>query len=119
MIELAALYGVKACPGQTGETGVWVGRRKIGAIGVRISNGITSHELAFNIDPDLTFFGNIVPCGITDKEVTSLRRETDVVLPVEEIIQEQLVSCFAQKFGYSSLVWKEGASIFSNEDETK
>ena len=83
MIELAARYGVKACPGQAGETGVWVEQRKIGAIGVRISSGITSHGLAFNIDPDLTYFGHIVPCGIADKEVTSLRRETGLVLPAD------------------------------------
>lgn len=119
MIELAAQYGVKACPGQTGETGVWVEERKIGAIGVRISNGITSHGLAFNIDPDLTYFGHIVPCGVTDKEVTSLRRETDSVLPAEEKIQDRLVSCFARNFGYSNFIWKEGASIFSDKDETK
>ncbi|GLT76555.1 hypothetical protein SLA2020_482080 [Shorea laevis] len=62
MIELASLYGVKACAGQKGETGVWVGERKIGAIGVQISNGITSHGLAFNIDPDLNYFKHIVPC---------------------------------------------------------
>ncbi|QHN86621.1 Octanoyltransferase [Arachis hypogaea] len=67
MIEMAAQYGVKACLGQAGETGVWVGERKIGAIGVRISNGITSHGLAFNINPDLTYFRHIVPCGIADK----------------------------------------------------
>ncbi|KAF7840732.1 octanoyltransferase LIP2, mitochondrial [Senna tora] len=119
MIELAALYGVKACPGKTGETGVWVDERKIGAIGVRISNGITSHGLAFNIDPDLNYFRHIVPCGIPDKEVTSLRRETDSVLPAEEIIQEQLVSSFARNFCYSSLIWKEGASIFPDKEETK
>ncbi|XP_057995620.1 octanoyltransferase LIP2, mitochondrial isoform X2 [Hevea brasiliensis] len=76
MIELASLYGVKACAGQKGQTGVWVVDRKIGAIGVRISSGITSHGLAFNIDPDLNYFKHIVPCGIVDKEVTSLRRET-------------------------------------------
>ncbi|CAL5351163.1 unnamed protein product [Camellia sinensis] len=57
--------------GQTGETGVWVGDRKIGAIGVRISFGITSHGLAFNIDSNLSYFKHIVPCGIADKDVTS------------------------------------------------
>ncbi|KAF2589992.1 hypothetical protein F2Q70_00037966 [Brassica cretica] len=80
MIEFASVYGVKARAGHKGETGVWVGDRKIGVIGVRISSGITSHGLAFNIDPDLKYFEHIVPCGIADKEVTSLRRETDTML---------------------------------------
>lgn len=111
MIELASLYGVKARSGQRCETGVWVGERKIGAIGVRISSGITSHGLAFNMDPDLSYFKHIVPCGIADKEVTSLRRETGVVLPAEEVIQEQLVSCFASVFGFSDIIWKENPSI--------
>lgn len=118
MIEMAALYGVRACPGHTGETGVWVVKRKIGAIGVRISNGITSHGMAFNIDPDLNYFKHIVPCGIADKEVTSLRKETDLDLPAEEIIQEQLIKCFARIFGYSNVICKEGASIFSDTNET-
>ncbi|CAL5351081.1 unnamed protein product [Camellia sinensis] len=82
--------------GQTGETGVWVGNRKIGAIGVRISSRITSHGLAFNIDPNLSYFKHIVPCGIANKDVTSLRRETDKVLPAEDVINEQLISCFAR-----------------------
>lgn len=114
MIELASLYGVRARAGQMGETGVWVGERKIGAIGVRISSGITSHGLAFNIDPDLNYFKHIVPCGIANKEVTSLRKETDSVLPAEEVIHEQLISCFARVFGYSNLIWKENGSILSD-----
>ncbi|KAL9248408.1 hypothetical protein vseg_021733 [Gypsophila vaccaria] len=104
MIELASMYGVIASPGQKGETGVWVGERKIGAIGVRIQNGVTSHGLAFNIDPDLRYFKHIVPCGIADKEVTSLRRETNFEFPPEEVIQEQLISCFARQFGYSQVI---------------
>ncbi|XP_022732256.1 octanoyltransferase isoform X2 [Durio zibethinus] len=117
MIELASLYGVKACSGQKGETGVWVEDRKIGAIGVRISYGITSHGLAFNIDPDLKYFKHIVPCGIANKEVTSLRRETVTELPAEEIIHEQLISCFARLFGYSTITWKENPLILSDNEE--
>ena len=71
MIQVAALHGVTARPGDPGETGVWVGDRKIGAIGVRISSGFTWHGLAFNIDPDLGYFEHIVPCGIADYPVTS------------------------------------------------
>jgi lipoyl(octanoyl) transferase len=67
--------------------------------------------LAFNIDPDLDYFKHIVPCGIADKEVTSLRRETGTVLPSDEVIHEQLISCFARIFGFKNLIWKENKSI--------
>ncbi|KAJ6702824.1 OCTANOYLTRANSFERASE [Salix viminalis] len=95
------------------ETGVWVGDRKIGANGARISSGITSHGLAFNTDPDLDYFKHIVPCGIADKEVTSLRRETGTVLPSEDVIHEQLISCFARIFGFKNLILKENKSIMA------
>lgn len=107
MIEFSSIYGVKARAGNKCETGVWVGDRKIGAIGVRISSGITCHGLAFNIDPDMKYFEHIVPCGIADKEVTSLRRETDAQLPSEEVIHEQLVTCLAKVFSYDDVVVKE------------
>ncbi|KAJ6325927.1 hypothetical protein OIU78_013089 [Salix suchowensis] len=95
------------------ETGVWVGDRKIGANGARIPSGITSHGLAFNTDPDLDYFKHIVPCGIADKEVTSLRRETGTVLPSEDVIHEQLISCFARIFGFKNLILKENKSIMA------
>jgi lipoic acid synthetase len=64
----------------SGYPGVWVGvgtevPRKICAIGVRVLHGRTLHGLALNVDPDLAMFGHIVPCGIADKAVTSLRQE--------------------------------------------
>jgi lipoyl(octanoyl) transferase len=60
-----------------GLTGVWVERRKIAAIGVRVSSGwITSHGFALNVATDLAYFDAIVPCGIRDRAVTSITRET-------------------------------------------
>jgi lipoyl(octanoyl) transferase len=88
LIRLCAVYGVRA--GRiAGLTGVWcgvadesgpsgnspAGPRKIGAIGIHVSRGITSHGFAFNVTTDLSYFQLINPCGITDKPVTSLARE--------------------------------------------
>ena len=62
--------------------GVWVGDRKIAAIGVRLSRGRSMHGFALNVDPDLAMFDHIVPCGIADKRVTSMRAEgVDASLP--------------------------------------
>jgi lipoyl(octanoyl) transferase len=74
LIRTAADYGVDA--GRVaGMTGVWTGpdrQAKLAAIGVRISRWVTSHGFAFNVDPDLSYFNLIVPCGISDRAVTSL-----------------------------------------------
>lgn len=58
-----------------GKTGVWVAERKLGAVGVRITHGISSHGIALNVTTDLSAYKHIVPCGTPDKEVTSLLRE--------------------------------------------
>lgn len=86
---------------------MWVGDRKIGAIGVRISSGFTCHGLAFNIDPDLGYFKHIVPCGIAGKEVTSLKREAAAELPPDELIHDQLVHSLARTFNFSGVEVKD------------
>jgi lipoyl(octanoyl) transferase len=73
MIRTCADYGL-AAERVEGRTGCWVGREKIGAIGVRIARWVTSHGFAFNVRNDLTPFGLIVPCGISDRGITSLSR---------------------------------------------
>lgn len=119
MIKLASVYGIQAQRGMKGETGVWVSNRKIGAIGVRISSGITSHGLAFNIDPDLTFFSHIVPCGIPDKEVTSLRKESQMTLPEENVITDSLVDCFIDVFGIQDVTYKETNFLSRDVEDVK
>jgi len=96
MIRVCADYGVTA--GRIdGLTGTWVGNRKIGAIGVRISRWITSHGFAFNVTTNLEHFNLIVPCGIVDRGVTSLAQLTGRDLPVGEV-EDRFIDRFAQVF---------------------
>ena len=85
-----------------GETGVWfdVGTtkaRKICALGVKSSRWVTMHGFAFNVNSDLSYFGNIIPCGITDKSVTSLQKELGKELDMDEVrnkLKTHLVELF-------------------------
>lgn len=80
-------------------TGVWIGERKIAAIGVKISRWVTMHGFAFNINTDLNFFNGIIPCGIKEKEVTSLSKELGKEISIQEV-KEKLVNQFKIIFGY-------------------
>lgn len=71
LIRVAGDYGIEAGRVQ-GLTGVWVGDRKLAAIGVRIARWVTSHGFALNVTTDLDYFNLIVPCGVADRGVTSL-----------------------------------------------
>lgn len=89
VIQLLSEYGINAAKSDD-EIGVWIDRngknpRKICAIGVKISHGITMHGLALNVNTDLSSFSLINPCGILDKGVTSMQRELSHPLPIEEI----------------------------------
>jgi lipoyl(octanoyl) transferase len=88
MIRTCADFGLSATRVE-GLNGAWVGDRKVGAVGVRISRWVTMHGLALNANSDLTHFDLIVPCGIQDRKVTSLSAEigrtvfaTDVIDPL-------------------------------------
>src|SRR5205814_9454817 len=75
LIDTLADLGLDGAGRLEGYPGVWIGDRKIAAIGVKLSRGRTMHGFALNVDPDLTFFEHIIPCGIRDKAVTSLAAE--------------------------------------------
>ncbi|MGB7980724.1 MAG: lipoyl(octanoyl) transferase LipB [Candidatus Nanopelagicales bacterium] len=89
LIDVCADLGVTAERVQ-GRSGVWIpadvagGTRKIAAIGVRVSRGVTMHGFALNCDPDLSWYDRIVPCGIRDATVTSLSAELDRDVTVAE-----------------------------------
>ena len=70
-------------------SGVWIrdekGDRKIAAIGIRVARGVTMHGFALNVNPDLSYFDRIVPCGITDAQVTSFEKELHRQVSIEEV----------------------------------
>ena len=89
-----------------GKTGVWVGLAggqklvKIAAIGVKVDvQGVTRHGFALNVNPDMSYFEGIVPCGIADYPVASLA-EFLFPLPAPEVVKAQVVRAFGETFGY-------------------
>ena len=79
------------------ETGVWVNDRKIASIGIHISKGVTMHGLAINVNTNLSYFDNIISCGIDGVKMTSLYKELGKKIPMNDI-KKQLVSNFKQIF---------------------
>ncbi len=75
IIKVCAEYGFTWKSDDKILTGVWIDDRKIAAIGIKVSRWITMHGFAFNINTDLKLFNGIIPCGISDKDVTSLKQE--------------------------------------------
>ncbi|MEP7236533.1 MAG: lipoyl(octanoyl) transferase LipB [Ferruginibacter sp.] len=102
IILTIAEYGIKGGRSK-GETGVWIdadisGReRKICAIGVRCSRWITMHGFAMNVNTDLSYFENIIPCGIVNKQVTSIQKELGYAVDYNEA-KEKLKRNFEQVF---------------------
>ncbi|MBC6492382.1 lipoyl(octanoyl) transferase LipB [Flavihumibacter stibioxidans] len=102
IIRTMAVYGLKG-ERSAGETGVWLdpsipGReRKICAMGVRCSRWVTMHGFAFNVNTDLSYFDHIVPCGISQKSVTSLEKELGRPVPFEQV-KEDLKRSFGEVF---------------------
>ncbi len=99
LIRTAARFGVAATR-SPGYTGVWTATGKLAAIGVRVSSGwITSHGVALNVCNDLGFFRTIVPCGIADRDVTSLAVELGRPVDVTEAA-DAFVDAFSETFGH-------------------
>jgi lipoyl(octanoyl) transferase len=102
IILTMADYGLNATRSE-GETGVWLDAgtpfaRKICAMGVRASRWVTMHGFAFNVNADLGYFDNIIPCGIKGKAVASLNVELGVDRVDEDEVKEKILKYFAQLF---------------------
>lgn len=102
IIQVLTEYGITAGRSK-GETGVWLDAddplkaRKICAMGVRCSRWVTMHGWAFNVNADLNYFNNIVPCGITDKAVTSLDKELGYTVDMKAV-KEKIKRHFCNLF---------------------
>ncbi len=105
IIDCIAEYGLKG-ERIDGASGVWLVNngekpRKICAVGIKVSRYITMHGFAFNINTDLSYFENIIPCGLDDKEVTSLQKELGKEMDMIEV-QKLLVKHFEKHFQVTS-----------------
>jgi lipoyl(octanoyl) transferase len=108
VIQTLAHFGISATRLE-GMTGVWLdpagpNARKICAMGVKCSRWVTMHGIALNVDPDLSYFGNIVPCGIQDKAVTSMTKELGRQIDINEVrsvLSAQMASIFNYQIAQS------------------
>lgn len=98
-------------------TGVWVGDRKIAAIGIKVSRWVTMHGFAFNINTDLKLFNGIIPCGIQDKSVTSLKKELNREISIQEV-KQILLKNFTELFEYTSVISKDREEILQQNFST-
>ena len=108
VIQTLAHFGISATRLE-GLTGVWLdpegpNARKICAMGVKCSRWVTMHGIALNVDPDLSYFGNIVPCGIQDKAVTSMTKELGRQININEVrsvLSAQMATIFNYQIAQS------------------
>ena len=110
IINILALYGIQS-ERLEGATGVWIETknplkaRKICAMGVRVSRGVTMHGFAFNVNTDLKYFSYINPCGFTDKSVTSLQQELGAEQSIETV-KIQLKDQLLELLNLEQVGWK-------------
>jgi len=96
LIDVLADFGMTA--GRlSGYTGVWIGDRKIAAIGIKVSQGVTTHGFALNVSTDLSLFTNILACGIRDKGVTSMGVELGAA-PSMIAVEDAVIARFSERF---------------------
>ncbi len=111
IIKVCNEYGLKA-ERVEGYTGVWIEDRKIAAIGIKISRWVTMHGFAFNINTNLDLFNGIIPCGISDKSVTSLQKELGKEIFINEV-KEKIIHHFLNEFDYSTLEFLPKESLLN------
>jgi lipoyl(octanoyl) transferase len=116
IINTCSEYGLN-CERNPKHTGVWIGERKIAAIGIKVSRWITMHGFAFNVNTDLNLFTGIIPCGIQDKSVTSLKQELNKELRIQEV-KTKLLKNFSELFEYNNVIFGDREEILQSNLST-
>jgi len=97
LIDVLSRFGIVA-DRSPGRPGVWVGEEKVAAIGVRVSRGVTTHGFALNVNTDLAWFRDIIPCGLPSAGVTSMQALTGETFAMPDV-EAEVVDAFALQFG--------------------
>jgi lipoate-protein ligase B len=98
LIRATRSYGIESVR-MEGHPGVWVGGRKVASIGVAVTNWVTYHGFALNVNTDLSYFGLIKPCGLDPEKITSMKQVLGREVPFEDV-KKEVVKRFAEVFGY-------------------
>jgi len=106
---LAEKYGLAAHI-EPEHPGVWVGDRKLAALGIAVKDRVTMHGLALNVHPDLSLFDTIIPCGIRDRGVCSLAQLVPQPPSLEEV-KHDLAASLASHYGYQKELWVQSSSV--------
>jgi len=105
LITVLAEYGLRA-QRKDGLTGVWVGEKKIASLGVGVRRWVTYHGFALNIDPDLSYFADIVPCGLAGVRMTSMAQLLKQPVALGEV-KTLVAQTFADHFAYAATLWQK------------
>jgi lipoate-protein ligase B len=95
-----------------GHPGAWVGGRKVASIGVAVTNWVTFHGFALNVNVDLSYFALIKPCGLDPNKITSMKQVLGREIPLEEV-KAEVIMRFTEVFGYDLQQVTSGRGLFS------
>ena len=98
LIQATRSFGIDSLRVE-GHPGVWVGGRKVASIGVAVTNWVTFHGFALNVNTDLSYFGLIKPCGLDPEKITSMKQVLGKKVPFEDV-KAEVVLRFTEVFGY-------------------
>jgi lipoate-protein ligase B len=107
LIEVLHEFGIQA-ESRAGLTGVWVNEQKIASIGVGVRRWVAYHGFALNVDPDLSYFADIVPCGLHDVRMTSMAECLGYAVDLSTV-KVRTAERLARRLGYEDILWRKNS----------